>query len=223
MSADKQQVTNEIFTLANSVSALRLLLMPVFCVLLVGYQMNGWAFLVLMVAALTDLIDGQLARFTNTVSKLGIQLDPFVDRIFIAVAVVAIFSVGRLPLWLLASFILRDAFMLVLTIYQKKRYNRDFQVIFLGKLTTALAMAGLCSLVVLWPPLPGLSLTEADWLPGLGTNPAPFGYLLLYIAVVCSWTSAGIYILRGLSKPDAVAVQLGDPPVDADAPTVGGV
>jgi cardiolipin synthase len=201
VNAKKQQVTNEIFTLANTVSAARLLLMPVFCVLLVGYQQNGKAFLVLMVAALTDLIDGQLARFTNTVSKLGIQLDPFVDRIFIVVAVITIYAVGRLPLWMLASFILRDAVMLVLAIYQKKRYDRDFEVIFLGKLTTALAMAGLCSLVALWPSLPGLRLVEAAWLPGMGAPSAPLGYLVLYVAMACSWVSAVIYVLHGLAKP----------------------
>ena len=198
---EKQQVTNQILTPANMLSALRLLLLPLFCVLLAVYNQNGWAFLVLFIAALTDLLDGQLARFTNTVSKLGIQLDPAVDRIFILVAVITIYAVGRLPLWLLLSFMSRDALLLLVTIYQKRRFNRDFEVIFLGKLTTAAAMAGFCSLVLLWPMIPGLQLIELDWLPGLGAANAPLGYIVLYLAMICSWISALYYLIRGLTPP----------------------
>ncbi|MDR2957867.1 MAG: CDP-alcohol phosphatidyltransferase family protein [Coriobacteriales bacterium] len=202
MKVNKQQVTNAIFTPANFVSGLRLLLLPVFCVLLVGYQNNLWAFIVLMIAALTDLIDGQLARFTNTVSKLGIQLDPVVDRIFIFIAVLTIFAVGRLPLWLLVSFVLRDAILLGLSIYLKRMFNRVINVVILGKMTTALAMSGFCSLVMLWPVIPGLGLIDSSLLPGLGAGSAALGYVLLYFGTVFSWISAIIYIVQGL-KPEA--------------------
>ncbi len=160
------EATNKIFTIPNLLSVIRLLLLPVFFILLVQYENNVLAFVILLVAALTDFVDGYIARATRSVSKLGQKLDPFVDRIFIVVGVIAVFAVGRVPLWVLVVLLARDACMLVLTIYQKRRYNRDFEVIFLGKLTTALLMAGFCSLVLLWPMLPGAHIVELGFLPG---------------------------------------------------------
>jgi cardiolipin synthase len=193
----RQEVTKRIFTVPNLLSLLRLLLLPVFFVLLVQYHNNVMAFIVILVASLTDLIDGSLARATNTVSKLGQQLDPFVDRIFIIVGAIAIFAAGRVPLWVLVLLLGRDACMLVLTIYQKSRFGRDFEVIFLGKFTTALVMAGFCSLVLEWPLLPGIAVVELPFLPGWGAAAAPLGIWLLYVGVVISWVTGAIYLYRG--------------------------
>jgi cardiolipin synthase len=192
-----EQVTNRVFTIPNFLTVLRLLLLPVFWVLLVVYKDNILSFLVLLVAALTDLIDGFIARSTHTVSRLGQQLDPAVDRIFIVVCVIAIFVVGRVPLWILLILLTRDASMLVLTIYQKRRFGRDFEVIFLGKLTTALLMAGFCSLVLWWPVLPGATVEESGLLPGWGAESTPLGSWLLYAGVLCSIGAALIYLYKG--------------------------
>jgi len=202
---EKQQITDAILTPANILTAFRLLLMPVYCVFFLVLKQNVWAFGVLCIAALTDLLDGQLARFTNTVSRLGEQLDPFVDRIFILISVLTIYASGRLPFWLLVSFIVRDALMLAITMYQKARFNREFKVIFLGKITTALAMAGFCSLVLEWPTIPGLGIYEVYWLPGIGPHAAPLGYLFLYLGTFCSWISAMYYILRGLQATEDIS------------------
>jgi cardiolipin synthase len=91
--------------------------------------------------------------------------------------------------------------MLALTIYQKRRFNRDFEVIFIGKVTTALVMAGFCSLVLEWPILPGAHIAEIALLPGWGAEAAPLGIWLLYIGVVTSWITAILYLNRGL-RPD---------------------
>jgi cardiolipin synthase len=194
----QHEVSNKILTIPNLLSVLRLLLLPVFFVLLVQYQNNVLAFIILLVASLTDAFDGYVARATNSVSKLGQQLDPFVDRVFIIVGIIAIFAAGRVPLWILVVLLGRDACMLALTIYQKRRFNRDFKVIFLGKLTTALVMAGFCSLVLLWPMLPGVKVFEFSWLPGWGTLNVPLGIWLLYIGMVTSWVTAIIYLYQGI-------------------------
>jgi cardiolipin synthase len=198
----RQTVTEKVFTIPNFLSLIRLFLLPVFFVLLVKYDDNVLAFIVLLVASLTDLVDGSIARATHTVSKLGQLLDPFVDRVFIVVGIIAIFVAGRVPLWILLLLLGRDAVMLVLTIYQKRRFNRDFEVIFLGKLTTALVMAGFCSLVLWWPILPGAALVESSLLPGWGAAEAPLGAWLLYVGVVISLITGLIYLYRGL-RPDA--------------------
>jgi cardiolipin synthase len=201
----RQEVTKKILTVPNLLSVIRLLLLPVFFVLLVRYHNNVMAFIVILVAALTDLIDGSIARATHSVSKLGQQLDPFVDRVFIIVGVIAIFAAGRVPLWVLILLLGRDACMLVLTIYQKRRFGRDFEVVFLGKVTTALIMAGFCSLVLEWPVLPGIGVVKLSFLPGWGASAAPFGIWLLYAGIPVSWITAAIYLYRGTRPNRAIS------------------
>jgi cardiolipin synthase len=194
----RQMVTKRVFTIPNLLSLIRLFLLPVFFVLLVQYENNVLAFIVLLIAALTDLIDGSIARATHTVSRLGQMLDPFVDRVFIIVGIIAVFVAERVPLWILLVLLGRDACMLALTIYQKRRFGRNFEVIFLGKLATALVMAGFCSLVLWWPTLPGAGIVELSFLPGWGRAATPLGTWLLYGGVLFSLLAAAIYLYRGL-------------------------
>ncbi|MDR3315987.1 MAG: CDP-alcohol phosphatidyltransferase family protein [Coriobacteriales bacterium] len=217
-----ESATNKVFTIPNLLTVLRLLLLPVFWVLLVVYKENLLSFLVLLVAALTDLIDGFIARSTHTVSRLGQQLDPAVDRIFIVVCIVAVFVVGRVPLWILVVLLARDASMLVLAIYQKRRFRRDFEVIFLGKLTTALLMAGFCSLVLWWPILPGATVVESGLLPGWGVESAPLGSWLLYAGVLCSIGAALFYLYRGTrpNKGERIPLSLSTTAAPASPPPV---
>ena len=91
------EVSNKIFTLPNLLSFIRFCMIPAFLVLLLnGY--NLIATILFAVAASTDWIDGQVARRTNSVSKLGQLLDPFVDfwccRSFACWKITALDSVG---------------------------------------------------------------------------------------------------------------------------------
>ena len=205
-----KDVSTKVFTIPNLLSVIRLLLLPVFFVLLVRYENNLMAFIVLVIASLTDLVDGFIARVTNSVTRLGQQLDPLVDRIFILVGIIAIYLAGRIPLWILLLLIARDACMLVVTVYQKRRFNRDFKVIFTGKLATALLMVGFCSLVLYWPLLPGANMVNASFLPGWGAASAPLGSWLLYIGVACSIIAACVYLYQGTrpNKDDELAKAL---------------
>jgi len=197
-----QEISNRILTIPNLLSLVRLLLLPVFFVLLVRYENNVLSFITLVVASLTDLVDGFIARATNTVTKLGKMLDPMIDRVFILVGVIAIYMVDRIPLWILVVLIGRDASMFVLAIHQRRKYKRDLSVVFLGKLTTTLIMIGFCSLVLHWPVLPGANMVNLSFLPGWGTSSTLLGTWLLYLGVICSLITAGIYFYKG-TKPSS--------------------
>ncbi|MEG1097840.1 MAG: CDP-alcohol phosphatidyltransferase family protein, partial [Raoultibacter sp.] len=111
-SSSEELVIDKIFTIPNVISMVRLCLVPVFLVLL----MNGndiAAALLFALAAGTDFLDGQIARRTNTVSKLGQLLDPAIDRILMIAGVGGLLLVGRLPLWIVAVVLIRDLFLLV--------------------------------------------------------------------------------------------------------------
>ena len=198
----QQEISNRVLTIPNLLSLVRLLLLPVFFVLLVRYENNVSAFIILVVASITDLVDGFIARATGTVTRLGKMLDPLIDRIFIIVGVIAIFMAGRIPLWIMVVLLGRDACMFVLAVYQRKKFQRDFSVVFIGKVTTALLMTGFCLLVLYWPVVPGANIMELSFLPGWGASPAPLGLWPLYLGVICSLITAGIYFYQG-TRPES--------------------
>ena len=101
---ESEEASRAIFTLANVVSFVRLLMVPLYLFLLMNGQ-NLAATLVFATAAATDFLDGQIARRTHTVSKLGQLLDPAVDRVLMVTGVLGVFLVGRIPLWVIVVVI----------------------------------------------------------------------------------------------------------------------
>ena len=75
-------MSTQVFTLANQLTMLRMLLVPVF-VLLTLYGRFGWALLTFMFASMTDLLDGLAARKTSGKTDLGAWLDPIADKLLI--------------------------------------------------------------------------------------------------------------------------------------------
>lgn len=106
-------------------------------------------------AAGTDWIDGQIARRTHTVSKLGQLLDPAVDRILMIAGVAGLFVVGRLPLWIILVVLLRDLLLLVGGALLIKAYRIRVAVVFPGQGGHHLAVrrfAGFAQLAPSWRP-----------------------------------------------------------------------
>ena len=93
----QEKVSDKILTAPNVVTFIRFLLIPIFLWLLFGAKQEVAALVVFAIASCTDWVDGQLARRTNQVSKLGKLLDPLVDRFLLAAGVIAIVLLGRLP------------------------------------------------------------------------------------------------------------------------------
>ena len=110
MPAD-EEVTDRIFTVANVITFIRLCMAPIaLVVLLSGHDIA--AAIIFGVTAATDFLDGQIARRTHTVSKVGQLLDPAVDRLLMICAVLGLLIVGRLPLWIVVVVLLRDLLLL---------------------------------------------------------------------------------------------------------------
>ncbi len=194
------EITNRILTLPNLISLIRLLLVPVFAVTLVVYQNNIAAFVLFLVAASTDFLDGAIARSMGQVSRLGQQLDPLVDRILILTGVIAVYIVGRVPLWILLLIFARDLSMLVLLAQLRATGQPKFEVAYIGKAATAIIMAGFCLLILNWPEVGGLGLIDSAYLPGWGSTPAPLGMWLVYCGVVLAWAAGIYYMIRAYEK-----------------------
>lgn len=85
-----------IVTVPNFISVVRILLIPVFCVL-IFQQKNIAAFVIFVIACASDGIDGFIARHFNQTSELGKILDPIADRGLLLVGSIVLCIVGRLP------------------------------------------------------------------------------------------------------------------------------
>src|SRR3989441_4215946 len=98
--------------LANWLTVLRILLIPVFVSLLV-YRKPGPALVVFVAAALTDLLDGYVARRHGLSSRLGAFLDPMADKLLLVSSFVTLTWLKALPFWIAAVVISRDLILMV--------------------------------------------------------------------------------------------------------------
>lgn len=99
--------------LANIITVVRILLAPVFVVLLVlDDGTDGWfrlaAAVLFIVAIATDGVDGMLARRRNLVTNLGILLDPIADKLLTGAALVMLAILAELPWWVVIVILVRE-------------------------------------------------------------------------------------------------------------------
>ena len=193
----EEEVCNRIFTAANIVSFVRLCMIPVYLVLLLDGH-DVLATFMFALAASTDFVDGQLARRTHTVSKLGRLLDPTVDRALMVCGVVGLLLVGRLPIWIVALVIARDVLLLIGGAYLMGRYKARVAVIFPGKVATTLLFVGFAGLLLNWPLVPGLGVCDFAWLPGFNADPASWGIWFVYAGLILCIYTTTVYIVRGV-------------------------
>ncbi|MGH9327017.1 MAG: CDP-alcohol phosphatidyltransferase family protein [Terriglobia bacterium] len=140
-------MTGRTFTVANQITLLRIIFVPVFAVLVIDGRYHA-ALPVLLVAAASDVIDGLVARAFHQQSALGVALDPAADKFLMCVASLVLSFRGVLPWWLTCLVLCRDAgiVLTVLLISLISGY-RAFPPTVLGKLCTAAQIAAVAAAV----------------------------------------------------------------------------
>ena len=182
--ADRAEL--RVWTIPNALSFLRLLGIPLFLWLVLGVQNDVAAFVVLVVAGVTDYLDGLVARATGQFSRLGAILDPLADRLYIAAMLIGLLLRDFIPWWLVAVLVLRELLLLALLPALRSRGRVALPVTLVGKAAT---------FCLLWG-LPTLLLSTVDG--ALGT-----------IALVCGWafTLWGVFLYWWAGIDYAVAVR----------------
>src|SRR3972149_11735497 len=84
----------------------RIILIPVFVI--TAYQHPFWGAAVFGIAALTDFLDGYLARRSGQITKFGIILDPLADKFLVISALILLVDMGRLSVWVAIIIIVRE-------------------------------------------------------------------------------------------------------------------
>lgn len=102
----------DFFSLPNILSTIRIALVPVFAVL----YLNGlpiWALVVFIIASLTDVLDGFLARRFHMVTQLGKVLDPFADKLLKITVLACLVTTHVIPLWFLLIMLVLDLTLII--------------------------------------------------------------------------------------------------------------
>jgi cardiolipin synthase (CMP-forming) len=147
-SDEARRLADRVFTVPNALSLLRLFMVPVVVALLLAGS-DGLAAALFVLAAVTDFLDGRLARIAGP-TRLGQILDPVADRLMLSSVAVVLAIRGVLPAWAVAVLVGRDLLALLgsLVVGSKIKVNR------VGKAATAVLM-GAVALVVVSPGVLG--------------------------------------------------------------------
>jgi len=156
--------THDVWTVANIITVLRLILVPFAFATLINGKSDVAAFFLYAGAASTDWLDGQIARRTGTVTAIGKAIDPLVDRLLLASGVVGLYIVHRIDAWLVIVLVARDLWMLY-GAWRLERYRTRMPVTFAGKATTALLLTGFSLLILNLSPV---AIMGYEVVPGTG-------------------------------------------------------
>jgi cardiolipin synthase len=194
-------VSQPILTVANQLTLLRLTLVPLLVALVLSSKFT-WALVVFVVAGLTDLLDGLIARLGHQKTTLGAFLDPVADKVLLSSSFIALTWSPelhvRMPGWLTVTTLTRDAIILVAVAAINLTYGRRvFLPSLLGKLSTAtqIVTAGLVLL---------LNAMTDDFPP----------ILYLYLLTLALTVASGVHYVYLASTPRGAGTQ----PIVSDFP-----
>ena len=191
---------DRIFTVPNAISVARLAGVPVFLWLVLGPQADWWAVALLILAGISDWLDGKLARAWNQQSQLGQVLDPAADRLYIAATLAGLAIRGIIPWWLVALLVSRELVVGVALLVLRRHSYGPLQVSLVGKAAT------LCLLYA----FPLLFIGEHTGSAALTARVLGWAFAIWGSALY--WWAAGLYLLqtRQLVTASAQADALGE-------------
>lgn len=176
----------QVWTIPNAISFARLILIPLFAVL-VATNRWGAAILLLMLCGFSDWADGYLARRLGQVTRLGQVLDPAADRLFILVTLVAFAWADVAPWWLVGAVVGRDVLLSILLPVLASRGYGPLPVSYTGK-------AGTFALMCAFPLLLAAQVMDT----GAGVVMA-FAWAFAGWGVALYWTAGVLYAVQAMT------------------------
>ncbi len=134
-------MSSRTLTPANQITILRLVFVPLFAILVIERSYRG-ALAILVAAAISDAVDGKVARIFHQETPLGVALDPIADKILMTTAYLTLAFRHALPWWLTILVISRDlAILLTALLICLVSGYRPFRPTILGKASTVVQVA----------------------------------------------------------------------------------
>ena len=151
--------------LPNKLTIFRVILIPFFIIALLvpGIPAGNWiALAIFIVASLTDLLDGKIARKYNLVTNFGKFMDPLADKLLVCSALICLVELSRIPSWMVVIIIARE-----FTISGFRLIAADNGVViaasYWGKFKTTFQMIAVCLMIANIPVL-SLLTTVITWI-----------------------------------------------------------
>lgn len=177
--------------LPNKLTIFRVILIVPFVVVLLGGE-AGWfgdnsllygsiALAIFIVASLTDLIDGKIARKYNLVTDFGKFMDPLADKLLVSAAMIALVEMGRIPAWVVIVIISRE---FIISGFRLVASDNGVVIAasYWGKFKTTFQMIMVCLML--------LDLSEKFAWYGILTN------LIMWIALILTVVSLVDYLMK---------------------------
>ncbi len=184
VTSEEPSLLRQALNVPNLLSILRLAGVPVFLWLLLGPKEDGWALALLVFSALTDWLDGKLARWLNQMSRLGQLLDPAADRLYILATLIAFLIRDIIPWWVVVPLLVREAVLGVCVLLLRRGGFAPPEVTYIGKGAT----------FVLMYAFPFLLLTQGG--SDIAAIARPIGYAFTtWGAVLYVWSGA-LYVMQ---------------------------
>ena len=154
--------------LPNKLTVFRVILIVPFVLLLLGgYAQWGWlsailggaiaytdyiALVIFIIASLTDLLDGKIARKYNLVTNFGKFMDPLADKLLVCAALICLIEMGRIPSWIVIIIISRE---FIISGFRTVAADNNVVIAasYWGKFKTTFQMIMVCLMLVNIPAL----------------------------------------------------------------------
>jgi CDP-diacylglycerol--glycerol-3-phosphate 3-phosphatidyltransferase len=186
----RRKLTQDAWNLPNILTYARVAMIPgVLYLLDRGTKRDGiWAALLYSLAAITDVLDGFLARKLNIVSVIGKFLDPLADKLMVMACLVWMVTLGRIPAWAVILLLARE---LSITGLRAIASSEGFVIAAeeTGKQKTALQMVGILCLILGYP----YHLHVLGYDTGV-VDLVLVGRALIYASLILSFASAAQYV-----------------------------
>jgi len=172
-------------SLANLITITRILLVPIFLVILLTEMENKeiFAFVIFLIAAISDGIDGYVARKYNQVTGLGKFLDPLADKLLVSAALLALVYLQVVETWIASVIILREILISAFRFYFLVK-DASFSASWLAKKKTLMQIISISILII---------YTKIPWYQEIIRQ---VGTVLLYIAAFLSVYSGVEYVIK---------------------------
>lgn len=151
--------------LPNKLTILRVLMIPFFVVFML-WDITGaadkWiAALIFIVASLTDMLDGKIARKYNLVTNFGKFMDPLADKLLVGAAMICLVEMGKLPAWIVIIIISREFIIsgfrliasdngIVIAASYWGKFKTVFQMVMIILMIADIAALNLVTQLVMW-------------------------------------------------------------------------
>ena len=165
--------------LPNKLTILRVIMIPVFVLFMlvpIAGDADKWIALALfIIASLTDLLDGHLARKYNLVTNFGKFMDPLADKLLVCSALICMVELGRIPAWIVIIIIAREFIIsgfrliasdngVVIAASYWGKFKTTFQMIMICLMIANLEPLNLLTAIVMWAALLLTVISLVDYL-----------------------------------------------------------